>query len=72
MLIDCDTCVMQHTVTCRDCVVTCILEDGSEVLSLSDGEIDAIGNLAAVGLVPRLRLIPRTETAPRADSDRSL
>ena len=56
MLIDCEQCAMLDTSACDDCVVTCLLGDGP--VDLSDGQTEAINNLADVGLVPRLRLVP--------------
>ncbi len=57
MLIDCNECVMQGTIACRDCVVTFLLGDGP--IELDQEEAVALGNLAEVGLVPDLRLVPR-------------
>ncbi len=58
--IDCDTCVMQHTPACSDCVVTYLCgrvdEEAVEqavVISLDD--FRAMRALAEVGLVPELR-----------------
>ncbi len=65
MLIDCDSCVMQHTDACGDCIVTVLLADlgvGANVrrrLTVNDHEIEALGNLANVGLVPPLKLVPK-------------
>lgn len=60
MLIDCDTCLMRETTTCRDCVVMVLFSDGP--LELDGDERAAIDTLADAGLVPRLRLV--TEEAP--------
>jgi hypothetical protein len=62
MEIDCDTCVMQHTGACDDCVVTHILgrEPGDAVV-LDLGEERVLRSFADVGLVPELRLLPRSE-----------
>lgn len=54
--IDCDTCVMQDTPACDDCVVTYLCEREFEqavVISLDD--FRAMRALAEVGLVPGLR-----------------
>lgn len=56
MLIDCDRCAMRETPACQDCVVTVLLEKGP--VDFTDGQIEALGNLADEGLVPRLRLVP--------------
>ena len=55
MLIDCDTCLMRETTTCRDCVVMVLFSDGP--LELDQTERAAIDTLADAGLVPRLRLV---------------
>ncbi|MBA2338240.1 MAG: hypothetical protein H0V96_10870 [Acidimicrobiia bacterium] len=71
MLIDCDTCVMQYTEACHDCIVTILLAgdaggggggDGGPhgtLVELADGEAEALRNLAEVGLVAPLRLVVR-------------
>jgi hypothetical protein len=56
MLIDCEQCAMRDTSACDDCVVTCLLESGP--VDLTEGQAEAMANLAHVGLVPRLRLVP--------------
>ena len=70
MLIDCDTCVMQHTSACDDCVVSVLLAgfgEGHAVgmasgrVELDDGEAEALRNLADAGLVAPLRLVVRDE-----------
>lgn len=65
MLIDCDTCLMRETTTCRDCVVMVLFSDGP--LELDGDEQAAIDTLADAGLVPRLRLV--TEQVPVTDTD---
>jgi len=54
--ISCDDCVMQHTSTCADCVVTfiCNREAGPEVV-IDALEARAVSLLASAGLVPALR-----------------
>lgn len=61
MLIDCDQCLMQHTETCDDCVVTYLLAEGP--LDLVASEVTALEALAEQGLVPRLRLVPGEKRA---------
>lgn len=56
IVIDCDTCEMQHTRACDDCVVSVLLADGTP--RLDDDERRALDALADAGLVPRLRLVP--------------
>ncbi len=59
MLIDCDTCVMQHTDACDDCIVTAMLGTGDGVVELADVESVALRNLADAGIVSPLRLVRR-------------
>lgn len=63
MLIDCDQCAMQHTVTCDDCIVTALLAGDAMVatvtLELGGEESHALRNLAEAGLVAPLRLVPK-------------
>lgn len=57
--IDCDTCVMQHTDACGDCVVSfiCSREPGDAIVVDLD-EYRALEMLAESGLVPELRHRP--------------
>jgi len=59
--IDCDDCVMQHTSTCDDCIVTflCTREPDDAVL-IDVGEARELRALQRAGLVPELRHVPRT------------
>jgi hypothetical protein len=59
--IDCDACVMQHTPTCDDCVVTyvCSTEPGRSVV-IDVAEVRALRLLSDSGLVPELRHRRRT------------
>jgi len=61
LVIDCDTCTMQHTEACRDCVVTyiCSREPGDAVVVDVD-EFRALRMLSESGLVPELRHRTRT------------
>ncbi|MGI8823160.1 MAG: hypothetical protein ACR2JP_07675 [Acidimicrobiia bacterium] len=69
MLIDCDTCVMQHTEACKDCIVSVLLAGdlggragalpAGGTVELADDEAEALRNLAEVGLVAPLRLVVR-------------
>ncbi len=57
MIIDCDTCDMQHTTTCDDCIVTVLVgRDG--ILELADDAKAAIDELSKVGLIAPIRLVP--------------
>jgi hypothetical protein len=58
LVIDCDTCVMQESDACADCVVSFLLdrdsvENTAVVLDLN--EIRALKALGDAGLVPTLR-----------------
>jgi len=56
MVIDCDTCAMQDTDTCADCVVSFVISaDPDEALVVDLAEMRAIRLLGEAGLVPRLR-----------------
>jgi hypothetical protein len=57
MLIDCDTCSVRGA-SCRDCVVTVILNNPTQPVEFDEAEQDAVDSLAAAGLVPPLRLVP--------------
>jgi hypothetical protein len=56
MLIDCDTCSVRGD-SCRDCVVTAILNNPVQPVELDEAEQDAVGTLVAAGLLPPLRLV---------------
>ena len=55
-VISCDTCVMDGTAACADCVVTHLLAPARrEPLEFDEAELRAVEMLAAAGLVPTLR-----------------
>jgi len=57
LVIDCDDCVMQHTTTCDDCVVSVLCgRPAHEAVVLDGPEARALRRLSSAGLVPRLRL----------------
>jgi hypothetical protein len=60
MRIDCDECVMQHTSTCDDCIVSFLVsrEPGDAVVIDADEE-RAVRMLTRAGLVPKLRHIAK-------------
>jgi len=69
VLIDCDSCAMQHTTACDDCIVTALLDGASDTPTAGPFDLDpveshALENLADAGLVAPLRLVPR-----HADTD---
>jgi hypothetical protein len=60
LVISCDDCVMQHTSTCDDCMVSFILnrEPGDAVV-FDAAEARALRMLTQVGLVPKPRHVRR-------------
>ncbi|MGI9033079.1 MAG: hypothetical protein ACR2HY_05270 [Acidimicrobiales bacterium] len=60
-VIDCDDCVMQHTSTCDDCVVTFICgRQPGEAVVIDVAEARAVRLLGQAGLVPQLRRVRRS------------
>jgi hypothetical protein len=59
MLIDCDSCIMENTGACDDCIVPVLLSGALGPLEIGIDEEDALRNLADAGLVAPLRLISR-------------
>jgi hypothetical protein len=56
LVIDCDTCVLQDTSACVDCVVTFFCDRPQhEPVVVSLDEVRALRTLSGAGLVPRLR-----------------
>jgi len=54
--IDCDTCSMQHTDVCDDCVVSYVCSrEPNEAVVVDLAELRAMRMLGEAGLVPRLR-----------------
>jgi hypothetical protein len=54
--ISCDSCVMDGTAACADCVVTHLLAPARrERVAFTDDELRAVQLLAAAGLVPTLK-----------------
>lgn len=61
MEISCDDCVMQHTDTCLDCVVTFICDrTPGEAVVLDASELRAVRLMDTAGLVPPLRILQRS------------
>ena len=62
LMIDCDMCVMQHTETCDDCVVSYLVGHvaGTPVV-LDFEERRAYELLNDAGLVPSSRFVPRSD-----------
>lgn len=65
MLIECRTCVMQHSDHCRDCVVMALMEPNPRRggLVVDADEERALRELARAGLIPEIRMKPRTRSA---------
>jgi hypothetical protein len=61
LLISCSDCVMAHTPTCEDCVVTFLCErDAESAVVIDVAEVRALRLLQAGGLAPALRHRRRT------------
>lgn len=65
MLISCDTCLMQHSDHCRDCVVSALVEPkprrGAVVVDADEER--ALRELATAGLIPEIRMRNRMRPA---------
>ena len=59
MIIDCDTCVMDGTSACADCIVPVLLAGTNGRIEVDANEEAALRNLSDAGLVAPLRLVPR-------------
>ncbi len=59
MIIDCDTCVMDGTSACADCIVPVLLAGTDGRIEVGATEEAALRNLSDAGLVAPLRLVPR-------------
>jgi hypothetical protein len=53
--ISCTECVRRSTPDCEDCLVTFVLGDQPEELTLSPQLADAVGMLSSQGMIPRLK-----------------
>jgi hypothetical protein len=61
LTISCDTCLMQETDACEDCVVTYLCErDPDQAVVIDAAEARAVRLLQGAGLVPALRYRLRT------------
>ena len=60
LVIDCDSCAMQHTTACDDCLVTFIMSrEPGDALVIDAEEARAVRMLTQVGLVPGPRHVRR-------------
>lgn len=53
--ISCTECVRRSTPDCQDCLVTFVLGDQPDELTLSTELADAAGLLSSQGMIPRLK-----------------
>ena len=65
MLISCDTCAMQHTEHCNDCVVQALVAPSPRkgALIVDVEEERALRELANAGLIPEIRMRRRRSSA---------
>jgi hypothetical protein len=59
MIIDCDTCVMDGTSACADCIVPVLLAGTGGRIEVGAEETAALRNLSDAGMVAPLRLVRR-------------
>ncbi len=57
MIIDCNTCELEATTACDECIVPVLLNQMSGPFDLGKDEAAALENLADAGLVTPLRLV---------------
>lgn len=55
LMISCDTCIMQHSGACDDCMMNALCDDDRGAVVLSLQELREVRLLAKSGLVPTLR-----------------
>ena len=61
LIISCDECVMQHSATCDDCVVTFLCDrEPDHGIVIDADEARAVRLLSRAGLAPDLRHARRT------------
>ncbi len=63
MIIDCNSCELQATTACDECIVPVLLNQMSGPFDLAEDEAAALDNLADAGLVTPLRLVSDRETS---------
>jgi hypothetical protein len=57
MEISCRDCVRRHTSDCDDCLVTFVLGEEPERLSMTSDDAEIVQLLTSEGLVPRLKFV---------------
>ena len=55
LMISCDTCVMQNTDACNDCMMNALVDNDNGAVVFSLQELREVRLLAKAGLVPTLR-----------------
>ena len=67
MLISCDTCAMQYTEHCADCVVMAVVDPSPRTggLVIDADEERALRELAEAGLIPEIRMRRRRNVAAK-------
>lgn len=60
LVLDCDTCAMQGTDACGDCVVTYILDRRDGAVVFDAAEERAVRSMTRAGLLPDVRYSHRT------------
>jgi hypothetical protein len=63
MIIDCDTCELQRTSACDECIVPVLLNQMAGPFDLGTDEAMALDNLADAGLVTPLRLVTNRDAS---------
>jgi hypothetical protein len=65
MLISCDTCTMQHSSHCKDCVVQAVVAPSPRTgaIVVDADEERALRELASAGLIPEIRMRRRRSSA---------
>lgn len=57
LTIDCDDCVMQHTATCEECIVTFLLDRPPGAVVFDVSEARALRTLQHAGLAAESRFV---------------
>jgi hypothetical protein len=66
MLISCETCVMQNSEHCKDCVVQAVVAPAPKkgwAIVVDADEERALRELASAGLIPEIRMRRKRNTA---------
>ena len=60
MSISCRDCVRQSTPDCEDCLVSYVLGDTPDELTMTSDEVEITELLTSEGLLPRLRFVSQS------------